>query len=51
MRQLIAVVLFALVVFVASSVSWGQEAGVTWESVTWESVTWEGCDGLGVIWE
>lgn len=47
MKKILATMLFALLVFVASSVSWGQELGVTWEmleSVTWElleSVTWE----------
>jgi len=51
MKRIVAAMLFAMLVFVASSVSWGQEAGVTWESVTWESVTWEGFDGLGVTWE
>jgi hypothetical protein len=43
MRKLIAGMLFALALAVATSVSWGQES-VTWESVTWEtseSVTWE----------
>jgi hypothetical protein len=47
MKKLIATILFALILSVATSVSWGQELGVTWEtleSVTWEvfeSVTWE----------
>lgn len=47
MKKILATMLFAIMVFVASSVSWGQELGVTWEtleSVTWEvleSVTWE----------
>jgi hypothetical protein len=47
MKKILATMLFALLVFVASSVSWGQEFGVTWEmleGVTWEvfeSVTWE----------
>jgi len=48
MKKLIAAVLFALAVFVAASVSWGQ-SGVTWESVTWEGVTWEGF--AAVTWE
>jgi len=51
MRKLIAGILFVLAVFVASSVSWGHEAGVTWESVTWESVTWEGFGDFAVTWE
>ncbi len=47
MKKLIATILFALILSVATSVSWGQELGVTWEmleGVTWEvfeSVTWE----------
>jgi len=48
MKRILAAVLFALLVFVASSVSWGQ-SGVTWESVTWEGVTWEGF--ASVTWE
>lgn len=50
MKKLLAGLLFAALMFVASSVSWGQ-GGVTWESVTWESVTWEFGDNSGVTWE
>jgi hypothetical protein len=45
MKKVLAAMLFAMLVFVASSVSWG----VTWEGVTWEGVTWEG-DGA-LTWE
>jgi hypothetical protein len=48
MRKLIAAMLFALAMAVATSVSWGEES-VTWESVTWESVTWETFES--VTWE
>ncbi|HEU5298666.1 MAG TPA: hypothetical protein VFW08_04145 [bacterium] len=48
MKKILATLLFAMLVFVASSVSWGQES-VTWESVTWESVTWEAFES--VTWE
>jgi len=47
MKKLLAGIVFVVAVFVATSVSWGQGLGVTWEtleSVTWEvfeSVTWE----------
>jgi len=56
MKKILAAMLLAMLVFVATSVSWGQDAGagaesVTWESVTWESVTWEGFGGFGVTWE
>jgi|GEM_PF-1880603 len=56
MKKILAAMLFAMLVFVASSVSWGEEAGVssesvTWESVTWESVTWEGFGDFAVTWE
>ena len=46
MKKILAAMLFTMLVFVASSVSWGS---VTWESVTWESVTWEALDA--VVWE
>ncbi|HXF83338.1 MAG TPA: hypothetical protein VNN19_11365 [bacterium] len=46
MKKLLATALLAMLVFVASSVSWGS---VTWESVTWESVTWEAFES--VTWE
>ncbi len=48
MKKLIAGILFALAMAVATSVSWGQ-GSVTWESVTWESVTWEAL--ASVTWE
>ncbi|MDQ7842407.1 MAG: hypothetical protein QN141_03575 [Armatimonadota bacterium] len=56
MKKILAAMLLAMLVFVATSVSWGQEAGagaesVTWESVTWEGVTWEGFGDFGVTWE
>ncbi|MGH2400301.1 MAG: hypothetical protein ACRDF6_10685 [bacterium] len=47
MKKLLAGIILVVGVLVASSVSWGQELGVTWEmleGVTWEvfeSVTWE----------
>ncbi len=47
MKKLLAGIILVVGVLVASSVSWGQGLGVTWEtleSVTWEvleSVTWE----------
>ena len=47
MKKLIATILFALVLSVATSVSWGQ-AGVTWETLP-EGVTWEVFDT--VTWE
>ena len=45
MKKVLAAMLLAMLVFVASSVSWG----VIWEGVTWEGVTWEG-DGA-LTWE
>lgn len=46
MKKLLATILFALILSVATSVSWGQ---VDIESVTWESVTWEGLGSM--TWE
>src|SRR5436189_5138851 len=48
MRKVIAVFLFASLMFVAASVSWGQSAST---EATWESATWETLDGVPSVWE
>jgi len=48
MRKAIAVFLFASLMFVAASVSWGQSAST---EATWESATWETLDAVPSVWE
>src|SRR5438128_4350722 len=46
MRKAIAVFLFASLMFVAASVSWGQSAST---EATWESATWETLDAVPAV--
>src|SRR5438552_13576234 len=48
MRKAIAVFLFASLMLVAASVSWGQSAST---EATWESATWETLDAVPAVWE